>query len=212
MSKLITGITVSLDGFVSGRNPSREVPLGEGGERLHEWLFKLKIWRETHGEEGGETGPDDDVMREALERSGAMIMGRKMFNSGDGPWEADPMPTGWWGDTPPFKVPVFVLTHHEREPATIGQTTFTFVTDGIEAALEQARAAAGEKDVTIGGGASVIQQYLDAGVLDELDLTIAPLLLGGGTRLFADGPPKELELDSVVATTVTHVRYRVVKS
>jgi dihydrofolate reductase len=209
MSKLITGITVSLDGFVTGRNPSRDLPLGEEGERLHEWLFKLKSWREEHGHEGGETGPDNDVMREGFERSGAMIMGRKMFNSGEGPWEDDAMPKGWWGDAPPFRVPVFVLTHHEREPATIGQTTFTFVTDGIESALEQARAAAGGKDVTIGGGASVIQQYLDAGLLDELDLTIAPLLLGGGTPLFGDGPPKELELDSVVATTVTHVRYLV---
>ncbi len=209
MSKLITGISMSLDGFIAGRNASQDLPLGEGGERLHEWLFKLKSWREEHGHEGGESGPDDDVMREALERAGAVIMGRKMFNGGDGPWENDRMPNGWWEDDPPFRTPVFVLTHHEREPLTIGQSTFTFVTDGIDAALEQARAAAGAKDVAIGGGASMIQQYLDAGLLDELNVTIAPILLGGGTPLFGDGQQKELELEKVIATTVTHVRYRV---
>jgi dihydrofolate reductase len=142
-------------------------------------------------------------------------MGRKMFNGGAGPWEDDPNADGWWGDDPPFRVPVFVLTHHPREPVTkAGGTSFTFVTDGVESALEQARAAAGEKDVYLAGGASIVQQYLRAGLLDELQIHVAPVLLGGGTRLLDDlgADPPKLETTRVIESpNVTHLRYRVVK-
>jgi dihydrofolate reductase len=205
-------ISISLDGYVAGPNPSEENPLGEGGEQLHEWALKLAAWREPHGREGGEVNASTPLMEEALTRSGAVVMGRKMFGGGPGPWGEDPW-TGWWGEEPPFHVPVFVLTHHEREPLEMkGGTTFTFVTDGIESALAQARAAVGEKDVSIGGGADVGRQYLAAGLLDELQLNVAPVLLGGGTRLFEDGAGAGvgLEPELVVETPdVTHLRYRV---
>lgn len=213
MSKLICDISVSLDGYVAGPNPTLEEPLGAGGEQLHEWIFALKSWREPHSLEGGESGPDDDVMAEAIARSGATIMGRRMFSGGEGPWADDPKADGWWGDDPPFHHPVFILTHHEREPVTKhGGTTYTFVTGGIESALEQARAAAGDKDVHIGGGANVVQQYLNAGLLEELELHVVPVLLGGGVRLL-DGvgdAPVGLELDRLTGSpAVTHLRYRV---
>jgi dihydrofolate reductase len=176
---------MSLDGFVAGPNPSVEQPLGEGGERLHGWIYGLESWRESHGESGGATGQDDEVVREDLRSTGTYIMGRGMFGGGEGSWGDEPW-QGWWGDDPPFHVPVFVLTHHAREPLTLGDTTFTFVTDGIESALEQAREAAGERDVKLAGGANVDQQYLRAGFVDELQIHVAPLLLGSGTRLFGD--------------------------
>lgn len=209
---VICNISVSLDGFVAGPNQTLEEPLGKGGEGLHEWVFRLKSWRDAHGMEGGETGPDDDVIAEAVERAGATIMGRRMFSSGAGPWEDDPKANGWWGDEPPFHHPVFVLTHHPREPLELQGTTFTFVTDGIQAAVEQARAAAGSKDVHVAGGANVIQQYLGAGLLDELELHVVPLLLGGGVRLLdqVGDAPIGLELDRVAGSPhVTHLRYRV---
>lgn len=209
---VICNISVSLDGFVAGPNQTLEEPLGKGGEGLHEWVFRLKSWRDAHGMEGGETGPDDDVIAEAVERAGATIMGRRMFSSGAGPWEDDPKANGWWGDEPPFHHPVFVLTHHPREPLELQGTTFTFVTDGIQAAVEQARAAAGAKDVHVAGGANVIQQYLGAGLLDELELHVVPLLLGGGVRLLdqVGDAPIGLELDRVAGSPhVTHLRYRV---
>ena len=209
---VICNISVSLDGFVAGPNQTLEEPLGKGGEGLHEWVFRLKSWRDAHGMEGGETGPDDDVIAEAVERAGATIMGRRMFSSGAGPWEDDPKANGWWGDEPPFHHPVFVLTHHPREPLELKGTTFTFVTDGIQAAVEQARAAAGAKDVHVAGGANVIQQYLGAGLLDELELHVVPLLLGGGVRLLdqVGDAPIGLELDRVAGSPhVTHLRYRV---
>lgn len=215
MTKLRLDISMSLDGYVAGPNATLEDPLGVGGEQLHEWVFRLKSWREPHGLEGGETGEDDDMLREAIAAQGAVIMGRRMFSGGAGPWEDDPKADGWWGDEPPFHVPVFILTHHPRETVVkAGGTSFTFVTEGIEAAFEQARSAAGEKDVFVAGGADVVQQYLRAGLLDELRIHVAPVLLGDGVRLFADvgSDPPKLELTHVLDTPqATHVAYRVSK-
>jgi dihydrofolate reductase len=209
MSIVRLDITTSLDGFVAGPNQTLEEPLGEGGMQLHEWVFGLASWRARHGLEGGTTGPDDDLVTEAVESSGAVVMGRRMFSGGSGPWADDPNAKGWWGEDPPFGVPVFVLTHHEREPLTLGDTTFTFVTGGVEAAVELARAAAGARDVSVAGGALTAQELLRAGLLDEIQIHIAPLLLGDGVRLFAGGGP-ELELLRVVdSPNVTHLRYRV---
>ena len=210
MKKLAVDISMSLDGFVAGPNPTFERPLGEGGEGLHEWVLPLASWRKPHGLPGGETNASTEVVEERLESTGAVVMGRRMFSGGDGPWEDDPNADGWWGDDPPFHVSVFVLTHHPRETVTKeGGTTFAFVTEGIEAALEEARTAAGEKDVHVAGGATAVQQYLAAGLVDELQVNLAPVLLGSGTRLF-DGPPAELELIRVVeAPVVTHLKYRV---
>jgi dihydrofolate reductase len=216
MGKLTFEITMSLDGFVTGPNPGYEEPLGTGGERLHQWIFGLRAWRERHGESGGETGPENDLIEESFNRSGAVIMGRRMYSGGSGPWEEDPNANGWWGDDPPFRVPVFVLTHHPRETLEMkGGTSFHFVTDGIEAALEQAKDAAGERDVGIGGGASVAQQYLKAGLVDEMLIHVAPVLMGEGTRLFEnhlDDGQVELEPTQVIESpAATHLRYRLVK-
>ncbi|MDX6591241.1 MAG: hypothetical protein QOJ13_437 [Gaiellales bacterium] len=215
MSRLRFDISMSLDGYVAGPNASVDVPLGEGGEQLHEWIFGLASWRDPHGLEGGETGPDDAVIQESLEATGAVLMGRKMFSGGQGPWADDPNRDGWWGDDPPFRKPVFILTHHARETVTYANgTSFTFVTDGIESALEQAREAAAEKDVSIGGGADAAQQYLAAGLVDELELHVVPVLLGGGVRLFdrLGGSPPLLELTRVVdSPTVTHLRYGAIR-
>ena len=211
MAKLRFQISISLDGFTAGPNPSEEHPLGEGGERLHEWVVALEAWRRPHGHEGGEVNASTAVMEEALDNVGATVMGRNMFGGGPGPWGEDPW-DGWWGDEPPFHTPVFVLTHHEREPLEkLGGTTFTFVTDGIESAFEQAKEAAGGKDVSLGGGAEVAQQYLAAGLLDELQLNLVPVLLGDGTRLFDDAGASGLELELVRvvdAPGVTHLKYR----
>ncbi|HZI92592.1 MAG TPA: dihydrofolate reductase family protein [Thermoleophilaceae bacterium] len=214
MAKLKFDISMSLDGFIAGPDPGSDQPLGVGGDRLHKWVYGLKSWRESHGEEGGATGADADIVEESLRNVGAAVMGRQMFGGGDGPWGDDPW-EGWWGDDPPFHMPVFVLTHHPREVLTKqGGTTFTFVTDGIEAALEQAQAAAEGKDVAISGGANVAQQYLKAGLLDEFQVHVSPVLLGAGTRLFDDlgSRPPELEVTRVVESpAVTHLTYRVVK-
>ncbi|HSS04673.1 MAG TPA: dihydrofolate reductase family protein [Solirubrobacterales bacterium] len=205
-------ISISLDGFVAGPNQSEENPLGEGGEQLHEWVIKLAAWREPHGREGGEVNASTPLMEEAQAGTGAVVMGRNMFGGGPGPWGEDPW-NGWWGDEPPFHVPVFVLTHHEREPLELqGGTTFTFVTDGIESALEQARDAAGEEDVVLGGGAEAARQYLSAGLVDQMQLNVVPVLLGGGARLFENsaGAGLALEPTLVVETPdVTHLRYDV---
>jgi len=213
MPRFFLDISMSLDGFVAGPDATLEEPLGKGGERLHEWALRLASWRSQHGLEGGETGPDDELSRELQARVGAVVMGRKMFSGGDGPWESDPNADAWWGDDPPFHVPVFVLTHHEREPVVKeGGTTFTFVTDGIESALEQARAAAEDSDVQLSGGASVAQQYLRAGQLDELNVHVAPILLGGGVSLFGElGPDAPgLKLTKVVESPfVTHLTYEI---
>ena len=210
MSSLTCQISVSLDGFVAGPNQSVENPIGEGGMRLHEWAFATDSWREQHGAEGGERNADAEVADEVVQNVGAYIMGRKMFGGGDGPW--DEAWTGWWGEDPPFHAPVFVLTHHPREPLSMqGGTTFTFVTNGIESALDQARKAAGDKDVAIAGGASAVQQYLAAGMLDELYLHIVPIILGAGERLLHDVGDPTLEPVKVIASpAVTHVKYRVI--
>ena len=213
MPRFFLDISMSLDGFVAGPNPTLEEPLGVGGERLHDWVLRLASWREMHGLNGGETGPDDDLVRAMRERVGAEIMGRRMFSGGEGPWEDDPNADAWWGDNPPFHHPVFILTHHPRETVVKeGGTTFYFVNDGIESALEQGRAAAEDQDVVLGGGASVAQQYLRAGLLDELHIHVAPVLLGGGASLFGelgtDAPP--LKLTKVVESPfVTHLSYEV---
>jgi dihydrofolate reductase len=213
MSAVRCQISVSADGYVAGPNQSQENPLGEGGESLHEWAFPLKSFRERHGREGGEVNPSNAVIDEAQADIGAEIMGRGMFGpAARGPWGEDPW-RGWWGDDPPFHMPVFVLTHHEREPLTLSDTTFTFVSDGIESALAQARAAAAGRDVQISGGASAINQYLAAGLVDELELHVVPLVLGAGARLF-EGVGPELRLEQVRAVDapgVSHLKYRVQK-
>jgi dihydrofolate reductase len=214
MSRLTCSISVSLDGYIAGPDPGPEQGLGAGGEALHEWIFGLASWREMHHKEGGEHNPDSDLLQEGLDATGAIIVGKRMFGGWDGPWGDEPT-LGVWGENPPFDVPVFVLTHYEREPLTVGQTTYTFVSDGIESALEQARAAAGGKDVSVGGGANVIQQYVRARLLDELQLSVVPLLLRGGVRLLdnlGDEPPK-LERTRVLESPsgVTHLRYELTK-
>jgi dihydrofolate reductase len=202
-------ISVSVDGFVAGPDISREEPLGVGGERLHDWVTVTSSFMETHGGQGGETGVDDDVSREMFEGVGAVVMGRGMFGgtwaTGDewNQWE------GWWGDDPPYHMPVYVLTHHAREPLTLTDTTFTFVTDGIERALELARRAAGGKDVALSGGAQAAQQYLNAGLVDEMQLHLVPILLGGGERLFDGvGHAHGLALvETVAARNVVHLKF-----
>ena len=204
MSKLKLNITMSIDGFVAGPDQSLEQPLGVGGEELHDWLVSLDAFT---GEGGGEVNASTPFAEDILGGAGATIMGRNMFGGGPGPW--DESWKGWWGDDPPFHHPVFVLTTHPREPLEMhGGTTFHFVTDGIESALEQARAAAGEKLVSLAGGASVAQQYLAAGLLDEIVVSIVPILLGGGARLFDNVEDVKLEqVESVEAPGVTHIRY-----
>jgi dihydrofolate reductase len=210
VAKLRFQISISLDGFVAGPNPSEEHPLGEGGMQLHEWVLKLAAWRKPHGREGGETNASSPVFEEALDNIGAVVMGRNMFGGGPGPWGEEPW-QGWWGEEPPFRAPVFVLTHHAREPLEMeGGTTFTFVTEGIESALERAKEAAGGKDVSLGGGADVAQQYLRAGLIDEMLLNVTPVLLGSGTRLFEnlEGADIGLERTRVVeAPGVTHLKF-----
>lgn len=212
MNELKLDISVSIDGYVAGPDPTLDDPLGQGGEGLHEWVFAARAWREAHGQEGGEEGADSDVVAEHVASIGATIMGRRMYSNGSGPWEDDPKADGWWGDDPPFGHPVFILTHHEREQVVKeGGTTFNFVTDGIESALARAREAAGDADVAIAGGADVAQQYLNAGLVDQVQLHVAPVILGGGRRLM-DGidPSLTFKLDRVVdSPAVTHLRYRV---
>ena len=212
MSKLRFTISMSLDGYVAGPNQSTDAPLGEGGEDLHTWVLGLRGWREAHGLEGGRSDAVDDRFANAMDRNcGAFIMGRNMFGPVRGSWDSAPAWNGWWGDDPPYHTPVFVLTHHARVPQPMGGgTTYYFVTDGIDSALAQARAAAGDGDVAIQGGATTINQYLAAGLIDELRLHIVPLTLGAGTRLFEGVPPLRLEqVKSRAARLVTHVTYRV---
>jgi dihydrofolate reductase len=209
VSRLKFQISVSLDGFVAGPNQSEEHPLGEGGMQLHEWVFKLAAWRKPHGREGGEINASTPIFEEATANVGATIMGRGMFGGGPGPWGDDPW-RGWWGEEPPFHHPVFVLSNHEREPLVLEGTTFTFVTDGIESALAQATEAAGGGDVAIGGGAEAIQQYLAAGLVDEMLLNIVPVLLGDGARLL-DNLSADLgfeQVEAVDAPGVVHLKYR----
>ncbi|HEV2712970.1 MAG TPA: dihydrofolate reductase family protein [Gaiellaceae bacterium] len=200
-------ITMSLDGFVAGPNATLDEPLGEGGEQLHEWIVGLESWRRQHGLEGGDANADDEIVRATQERTGAFVMGRRMFSGGEGPWDDDPKANGWWGDEPPFGGPVFVVTHHAREPLRLGATTFVFL-DGIEGAIGLAREAAGDRDVQVSGGANVAQQALNAGLLDELHIHVAPQLLGDGVRLFERAEPRPIELSRVVESPlVTHLVY-----
>lgn len=196
---------MSVDGFVAGPNDSVDNGLGDRGEELHEWVLRLRGWREAHGYEGGEAGPDDERFEAAIEAVGAIVMGRRMFDHGEGPW----------GDEPPFHKPVFVLTHRPREALVkAGGTTFTFVEEGIESAVAQAREAAGEKDVAIAGGGEAIRQAIEAGLLDELEIHLVPVLLGGGVRLFDFDPATaaRIELEPIHAIDspgVTHLRFGV---
>lgn len=211
MSQLRFTITMSLDGFVAGPGQSVDNPLGIGGMRLHEWAFELAAWRMTHGLPGGEVNESTRVAEEVLADIGATIMGRNMFGGHPGPWNPQKPWDGWWGANPPYHHPVFVLTHHARDPLEMeGGTTFTFVTDGIESALAQARRAAGAKDVNLAGGARAAQQYLAAGLVDRMDLHVAPVLLGDGERLF-QGIGDDLHglrlVRTVVAPKATHFRF-----
>jgi dihydrofolate reductase len=213
MSKLRFQLAVSLDGFVAGPDQSEENPLGVGGEDLHEWIVELEAWRKQHGLEGGEVNASTPVVEELQSNVGATVMGRNMFGGGPGPWSEDPPWKGWWGDNPPFQTPVFVLTHHPREPLEMeGGTTFIFVTDGIGSALERAKEAADGQDVRLGGGANVVQQYLAAGLVDEFELHIVPILLGAGERLLENvGKLKVEQVRAIQAPGVTHIKYRVLK-
>jgi dihydrofolate reductase len=211
MSRLRFRISISLDGHVAGRHQSVDHPLGIGGQRLHEWAFDLAIFRAMHGMEGGVVNDSTPVVQESLANIGATVMGRNMFGGHPGPWRASDPWEGWWGRNPPFHHPVFVLTHHARAPLELeGGTTFTFVTDGIESALAQARAAASGRDVALAGGARAAQQYLAAGLVDDMELHLVPVLLGGGERLFESigDDLHGLELARTVpAPGVTHLKF-----
>jgi dihydrofolate reductase len=213
MSTFRFQIAVSLDGYVAGPDQSEENPLGVGGEDLHQWVVELEAWRKPHGQEGGKVNASTPVVEEIQSNVGATVMGRNMFGGGPGPWSEDPPWKGWWGDDPPFHTPVFVLTHHPRESLEMeGGTTFIFVTDGIESALDQARRAAGGQDVLLGGGANVVQQYLAAGLVDEFELHVVPILLRDGERLLENVGDLRLEqMRAIEAPGVTHIKYRVVR-
>jgi dihydrofolate reductase len=210
MAKLRSNITMSLDGYVAGPHQSLENPIGEGGMGLHDWAFATRTFRATHGMEGGESGLDDDHAAAWSDQLGATIMGRNMFGPVRGPWAGSDW-RGWWGDDPPFHTPVFVLTHHPLEPLELdGGTTFHFVTEGIEAALERAFEAADGRDVAIGGGADTLQQYLRAGLVDEFEIHVVPVLLGAGSRLFEnlDGGPSGYECTGLASSpAVAHYTY-----
>jgi dihydrofolate reductase len=211
MPSLRFNITMSLDGYVAGPRQSVTHPLGEGGEELHNWAFAVRSFRELHGMEDGTTGQDDEIVAESLQNIGATIMGRHMFGGGHGPWRENPW-KGWWGQNPPYHTPVFVVTHHARDSLEMeGGTTFHFVTEGIHVALERARNAAGGKDIALGGGADVAQQYLRAGLIDEMEIHVVPLLLGDGARLFERTDGRQTAYDSirvVCSPSVSHFRYR----
>ncbi|HEX2378368.1 MAG TPA: dihydrofolate reductase family protein [Gaiellales bacterium] len=216
MARITLDITMSLDGYIAGPDPSLDDPLGKGGEDLHEWMLRLAAWRSAHGLEGGETGPDAELVEAHIASYGAVVMGRRMFSGGEGGWDDDPMANGWWGDDPPFRAPVFVVTSHPRESLEMrGGTTFHFVTDGIAAALDRAVEAAGDRDVHVAGGADVVQQVLNAGRFDEITVHVAPRMLGSGRRLFDGIDPDRVRLEQVpmpASPAATHLRYRVTPS
>jgi dihydrofolate reductase len=201
MSRVVAGMSMSLDGFVAGPKDGVDNPLGDGGEALHDWLVRLRSWREAHGYEGGETGPDDERFARTFGSIGAFVMGRRMFDNGE----------GQWGDEPPFRKPVFVLTHRLREPLVKdGGTTFTFV-DSVGGAVEQATAAAGGRDVVV-GGAQAIRELLTAGLLDEIRFQVVPIFLGGGVRLFDQLAPGAAELrfsEAIESSGIAHLALRV---
>ena len=211
MSRLrVHSFAISIDGFGAGPDQDLQNPLGVGGPELFEWFFPTRTWQRMHGSESGETGVDDDFAARGMEGFGAWILGRNMFGPVRGPWPDDSW-KGWWGDEPPYHVPVFVLTHHAREPLTMkGGTEFRFVTGGIHAALEQARDAAAGRDVRVGGGVSTIRQYLSAGLLDELHLVIAPVLLGRGEHLLGGLDTRALGYECVAHTAGSRAAAHVV--
>jgi dihydrofolate reductase len=215
MTTLRCNLSISLDGYLAGPDQSVDNPLGVGGFELHQWAFLLAAWRSSQGLSGGEVNASTQIIDEHLAGIGAVIMGRNMFGGHPGPWRDDPPWTGWWGDNPPFHAPVFVLTHHPRAPLAMqGGTSFTFVTDGIESALAQARDAAGDRDILVAGGARIVQQCLAAGLLDELNLSVVPCLLGVGERLFdhlGGAAPRLEQVRVIEAPGVTHLKYRIVK-
>src|SRR5208282_1133203 len=204
----VAGFSVSTDGFGAGPDQSLEDPLGRRGPELFQWYFPTRSFREMHGESGGETGPDNEFGRRAMEGFGSFILGRNMFGPIRGEWPDDAW-KGWWGDNPPYHAPTFVLTRHARAPIVMeGGTTFHFVTDGIEAALAEAKAAAGNLDVKVGGGVSTVRQYLLAGAIDEMHLAMSPVFLGRGESLFAgiDLPGLGYRVTEVVPTELaTHL-------
>ncbi len=211
MAKVRFRIAMSLDGYVAGPGQSLKDPIGVGGMRLHEWVFPLAAWRSMHGLSGGEVNESTPTVLESMANLGATVMGRNMFGGGPGPWSAEKPWNGWWGENPPYHHPVFVLTHHERAPLQLeGGTTFHFVTQGIEAALAAARKAAGDRDVMVAGGAKAAQQYLAAELVDEMDLSLVPILLGGGEQLF-EGTGDALHrfelARAVTAPGVTHYKF-----
>jgi len=211
VSRLRLRISISLDGYVAGPRQSVENPLGLGGMRLHEWVFPLRVWREMHGMPGGEVNGSSKVVEASMANIGATIMGRNMFGGHPGPWDRKSPWSGWWGQNPPFHHAVFVLTHHAREPLVLeGGNTFIFVTDGIESALAQARNAAAGKDISLAGGAQAAREYLVAGLVDEMELHLAPTLLGAGERLF-EGVGDNLHglelVQTVAAPNVTHLKF-----
>lgn len=206
----VHNLSMSIDGCVAGPAQSTENPLGIGGERLHDWVVATRSWRRMHGLEGGTDGVDEAWSARAGRGVGAWIMGRNMFGPIRGPW-GDTDWRGWWGEDPPFHHPVFVLTHHAREPLTMkGGTTFHFVTDGIEAALARALEAADGRDVQIGGGAATVRQYLEAGLIDEMHVAVVPVLLGAGERIFDrgfEGLPQRYECAEFAGSeAASHVR------
>lgn len=208
MSQVRSRISISVDGFVAGPDQSLDNPIGVGGLQLHQWQFQTAAFHAMVGKEGGSRSADSEIVEQSFQGVGAYIMGRNMFGPGRGAW--DQSWRGWWGADPPFHTPVFVLTHHPREPLQMGGgTRFEFVTDGIESALDRARAAAGDGDVVIAGGAGTLQQYIAAGLLQELLLHVVPVVLGSGERLFDGvGHPKLEPVEVTDSPTVTHIRYR----
>jgi dihydrofolate reductase len=209
MSKLrVSSFAISIDGFGAGPNQDLDHPLGVTGPELMEWFFSTRVWRAMHGEDGGETGVDNGIAQQGLEGIGAWILGRNMFGPVRGPWP-DESWKGWWGEEPPYHTPVFVLTHHPRAPLPMkGGTEFRFVATGIQDALNQARAAAGDRDIRLGGGVATIRQYLRAGLVDELHLALRPILLGAGEPLFHDIDLRALGYEctkSVAGERATHV-------
>ncbi len=210
MKVRVASYTISFDGYGAGPDQSLEQPLGAGAEPMHEWLVETRTFRSMYGEEGGETGVNEQFAARGFENLGAWIMGRNMFGPVRGPWP-DESWKGWWGDNPPYHVPVFVLTHHSRRPLEMdGGTTFFFVTDGIQSALEQARKAADGRDIRIGGGASTIRQYLETGSIDEMHIAVSPVLLGRGEHLLAGIDLPALGYERTEHATTTNAMHFVV--
>lgn len=206
MGKLVCNISMSLDGYIAGpEDGTDEYPLGKGGERIHEWVYELKSWRSLHGLEGGTSSKDDEIIAEIVENTGAMIMGRRMFDSGE----------KYWGDNPPFQSPLFIVTHTVPEIISEGgKKIYNFVTDGIESVFEKARAVAGDKDIAIMGGADTIQQFISAKLLDEIQIHLIPVLFCDGRKLFDNLGDNQIELEIirvVNSPAVTHIKYKIVK-